>query len=313
MRSLSCCNANLPIADATEELDAPAQVWQPSSTRRPSTMEQSPCASSAKRTPGQKGPVRGTFEDNGDKVTAILDPSGKKLVLADPHLLGGVFAKRFGPSAPASPSVGFEEAMFGSSDSSQASGSPGPHATQSLNIDLMLPGLISGDHASTNGQATGLPEAFMPALHQNSFLNDLAPEIFDYDSGDAELNLNVDDLIAFDDDFDSDDINSPIGMDMPNSFSAPNTPLSHLNHMNVSAFRRNADPTYFNAAPHPTPLRNKFTTPLKRKQRFDKQDSPYNDAHYKGVTPVQRITYQEHSSSPAPSSSRIHKRRRTMF
>lgn len=276
-------------------------------------MEESTCASSAKRILGQKGPVRGTFEDNGDKVTAILDPTGKKLVLSDPHLLGGVFAKRFGPSAPASPSVGFEEAMFGSTESSQASDSPRLQNGQPLNIDLMLSGLTSGLHASTDGQAIGLPEAFMPTLHQNSFLNDLAPDVFDYDSGDAELNLNVDDLIAFDDDFDSDDINSPINTTLPNSFSAPNTPLSHLTHLNVSAFRRNADPTYFNAAPQPTPLRNKFTTPLKRKRRFDKQDSPYNDAHYKGVTPVQRITYQEHASSPAPAFSPMHKRRRTMF
>lgn len=298
----------------TEELDAPAEVWQPATARRPSITEHSPCVSSSRRTPGQRGPVRGTFEDNGDKVTAILDHTGKKLVLADPHLLGGIFAKRFGPSAPASPSMGFEEAVFGSSDSSQASNSPQPQNPQLFGLDLMLPGLTSGDHATTNGQATGLPEAFMPTLsQQSSFLNDLAPEIFDYDSGDAEMKLNIDDLVAFDNDVDSDDMRSPLGKSMLNSFSAPNTPLPHLNHMNVSAFRRNAESSYFQTLPLPTPLRNKLMTPLKRKRPSHKQDSPYDDAHYKGVTPVQRITYQEHTTSPAPSSPRIHKRRKTMF
>lgn len=304
-------------ADATEELPAPAETWQSAnSSRKNSTTEKATQSStpSPKRTTGQRGPIRGTFLDNGEKVTAILDPTGTRLVIQDPHLLGGVFARRFGPSVPASPSVDFSDAVFGESDSSQASGSPKPQSAQLSAVDPMFSGLTDGDNAAIDGQATGLPEAFIPA--NKSFLNDfISAEIFEDLDFDPEETLRIEDMIAFDGDDDEDAADSPM---LPSfsqdTMSAPNTPLpTHLNHLNITAFKRNTEPQTYFSSPRPDPLKHKFATPLKRKRKSGKFDSPYNDSHYNGVTPVQRITYHELSSSPAPSSSKMHKRRRTMF
>ena len=291
-----------------------------SSVRRLSRAESSPPAPVARRTPGQKGPVRGTFDDDGEKATAILDPSGKKLLFSDAHLIGGVFARKYGPSLPASPSNSFASAVLNESDSSQASGSPPPQTAQPLpTVDLMLSGLTSGEHASTDGQATGLPEAFMPA--DTSFLNKyVTTDLFGgEDDTNPDGKLQLEDMIVFDMDANGNESNpgSPMATSfLPDSFSAPSTPvlgasLAHLNHMNVTAFKRKAEPHYFDD-PLPTPMRNRFATPPKRKRRSTRYDSPYNNAHYQGVTPVQRITQYDHSSSPAPSLY-MHKRRKTIL
>lgn len=306
--------ANLVIADATVELAAPAQARR-STTNRDKNVESLP-PMPTRRPVGQKGPVRGTFEDDGDKVTAVLDSTGKKLLLSDPHLLGGVFARRFGPSVPGSPSVGFSEAVFGDSDTSEASLSPRPSSAQPI-LDLMLPGLTSGEHASMNGNAIGLPEAFMP--RDASFLNEMCPRVFDEeDTNDPEDMLRIQDMITFDGDNESEDLDYRPSFP---SLSAPSTPLAHLNNMNVSAFKRKGESTYMPHSSNLTALINKHlmspseSTP-KRKRRADRYSSPYKDAHYNGVTPVQRMAYQEHPSSPAPapsSSARSHKRRKTMM
>lgn len=306
-------SANLTIADATVELAAPAQAWRSTSNREKNNVESIPPVPT-RRPVGQKGPIRGTFEDSGDKVTAILDSTGKKLLLSDPHLLGGVFARRYGPSVPGSPSVGFSEAVFGDSDSSEASLSPRPSSAQPI-LDLMLPGLTSGEHASMNGHAIGLPETFMP--HDSSFLNELCPKVFDEDdTNDPEDMLRIQDMITFDADNESED---PDYRPSFPSISAPSTPLAHLNNMNVSAFKRKTESMYMPRSSNLTALINKHLmsppeSSPKRKRRPDRYASPYKDAHYHGVTPVQRMAYQEHPSSPAPSSSaHAHKRRKTMF
>lgn len=311
-QSTSIC-ANLATADATVELEAPAKAWRSTANREKNNVESTPPLPT-RRPAGQKGPIRGTFEDSGDKVTAILDSTGKKLLLSDPHLLGGVFARRFGPSVPGSPSVGFSEAVFGESDTSEASLSPRPSSAQPI-LDLMLPGLTSGEHASINGHAIGLPEAFMP--HDSSFLNEMCPRVFDDDTNDPEESLRIQDMITFDGDNDSED---PDYRSSFPSISAPSTPLAHLNNMNVSAFKRKGETTYMPRSSNLTALINKHlmspseSSPLKRKRKSDRYSSPYKDAHYQGVTPVQRMAYQEHPSSPAPhSSAHGHKRRKTMF
>lgn len=237
-------------------------------------------------------------------------------MLSDPHLLGGVFARRFGPSAPASPSIGFSDAVLGETDSSQASASPRPHSAHTImNVDPMFSALNAGDHAAMNGQAIGFPEAFIPTKRKS--LNDfVSADIFDDDGPDPEQNLRIEDMIAFEGDEDTDNPESPcLPNFLPDSFSAPATPLPHLNHMNVTAFRRHADTSHFGSSAFPDPMKSKWATPLKRKRTASKFASPYNGAHYHGVTPVQRITYQEHelSSSPAPASARMHKRRKTIL
>lgn len=303
-------------SDATEELEAPAQAWQLSSVQRMARPETISLLPVAKRTPGQKGPTRGTFEDDGEKPSAILDSTGKKLLLQDSHLLGGVFARKYGPSVPTSPSNSFASAVLNESDSSgSVAESPNlqnvqPHPT----IDLMLAALNSGDQISADGQVSGLPEAFMPAnqaLLQQFIDEDAMGDDDDDDGPDGKLRLE--DMLVFEMENDDDSgLESPFSSFLPDSFSAPATPLPHLNGMNVTAFRRMADATnYFTGSRH-SPIKNKFATPLKRKRRSDRYDSPYNDAHYQGVTPVQRITFHEASSSPAPPSSRMHKRRKTI-
>lgn len=304
--------ANLLIADATVELAAPAKAWRSTANREKNDVESTPPLPT-RRPVGQKGPVRGTFEDSGDKVTAVLDSTGKKLLLSDPHLLGGVFARRFGPSVPGSPSVGFSEAVFGESDSSEASLSPRPSSAQPI-LDLMLPGLTSGQHSSVNGHAIGLPEAFMP--HDSSFLNEMCPKVFDDDeTNDPEEMLRIQDMITFDGDNESEDLDYRPSFPM----SAPSTPLAHLNNMNVSAFKRKAETTYMPRSSNLTALINKHLmspseSSPKRKRKSDRYSSPYKDAHYQGVTPVQRMAAHEHPSSPAPqSSAHSHKRRKTMW
>lgn len=246
-------------------------------------------------------------------MTAVLDPTGRKLLLSDPHLLGGVFARRFGPSVPASPSVSFSDAVFGESDSSQASASPRPQSAQLANFDHLLAGPAADTQVFDNRQATG---NLMPA--SSSFLNELVDgDIFNGESFDPEATLRIEDMIAFDGDTDDDEtMDSPI---VPNPFnahslSAPGTPLAHLNHFNVTAFKRNSEAVAFGSSP--APMKKKILSPLKRKRRSTRNDSPYNHSHYDGVTPVQRISALAHehelSSSPAPTS-RMHKRRKTIL
>lgn len=301
-------------SDATVELAAPAQAWRSTANHEKSNVESTPPMPTRKPA-GQKGPVRGTFEDSGDKVTAILDSTGKKLLLSDPHLLGGIFARRFGPSVPGSPGVSFEEAVFGESDSSEPSQSPVPLPAQPI-MDLMLPGLTSGEHISMDGHAIGFPEAFMP--HDPSFLNEMCPRVFDDDddANDPEKMLRIQDMITFDGDNESED--HDYRPSFP-SMSAPSTPLAHLNNMNVSAFKRKAESTYMSRSSNLTALINKHImspseSSSKRKRKSNRYSSPYKDAHYQGVTPVQRMAYHEHPSSPAPqSSAHGHKRRKTMY
>lgn len=266
-----------------------------------------------KRSPGQKGPVRGTFIDDGDKVTAILDPTGKKLLLSDPHLLGGVFARRYGPSAPASPTHDFAEAVFGSTSASTSHASDSeetrPQSRAFSSTNLMSPTILQTDSN---------PDAFAnAAMSLNDFISQ---DLFSADDVDPEeAKLSIDDMIVVDSDSDT-DADHPFVSSFRDAFSTPNTPLAHLTTMNVTAFRQqHAGGSHFASpsAPHTAPLRNKFMTPLKRKKRDRKHDSPYNDAHYQGVTPVQRVSYTDHadlSSSPAPSRmlKMGHKRRKTL-
>ena len=278
------------------------------------------------RTPGQKGPVRGTFEDDGEKATAILDSSGKKLVFWDAHLIGGVFARKYGgPSAPASRSNSFASAVLNETDSSHASMSPQPPiaspptALPMLNADLILSSPTSGEPAAMDGQAIPLPESFTSAdisfLNQYTTPDDIS---LDYDIA-PDGNLRLSDIIAMGTDTDGDESNSETPMAaslLPSSMSAPSTPivpLAHLNHMNVSAFKRKAEPHLLDTLP--SPMRNSFVTPLKRKRRSTRYEAPYSNPLYEGVTPVQRVSCNDFpsSSSPVPSTSHTHKRRKTIL
>lgn len=310
--------ANPKTADATEELEEPAQAWQMSSTVREQGQELEESPSSSKRSP-HKGPIRGTFEDDGDKVTAILDSTGRKLLLQDPHLLGGVFARKYGPSAPASPSNSFSSAVLEDSDDDASVAEPPVQHPLDLSLAVM-----NSQHQSFNEQ--DLPADFM--LAKQSLLSDfIVADALQEDGKGPDGDLNFEDLISVGSSNDDDDIPSPsFHAFIPPSSSAPGTPLGHLNHLNVTAFKRKSESrTYGIGTPFPpmlnqfslpdqcsSPLRAKHVTPMKRKRRIDKHESPYNHSHYDGVTPVQRVAHHEYESSPAPSTARMHKRRRTL-
>lgn len=200
--------------------------------------------------------------------------------------------------------------MFGETDSSQ--GSQNGDAIPAEGLDLMLSGLNS----SSNGQAVGLPEAFIPTQAprrpSQDQMNAIASNFLDFpDDESGEMDMNLDDMISFGNDSDDESPTSPIFMpddlDLLNSGSA----LSHLNNMNVTAFRRNADPTFATQSLPPTPIRGHFARPRVNRKRRSENDSPYNHSHYQGVTPVQRITDNNPlHGSPTPVNS--HKRRKTI-
>ena len=273
---------------------------------------------SSRRSPIHKGPIRGTFEDDGDKVTAILDPTGRKLLLQDPHLLGGVFARKYGPSAPASPSNSFTSAVLEDSDD-DASITESPAQPHPLDISLAV---MNSQHQSTNEDFSS---DFM--LAKSSLLSDfIVADALHEDGKGPDGDLNFEDLISVGSTNEDEEMPLPATHAFPPSSSAPGTPLSHLNHLNVTAFKRRTEQRSFGIGmpfppmlgqfsiddPCSSPLRAKHITPLKRKRRVDKHESPYNHSHYDGVTPVQRVAHHEYESSPAPSTSRMHKRRRTL-
>lgn len=316
------------IADATEELADPETAWRIHRNDEHSHVQEPPpdTPPTAKRSSGLKFPVMGTFIDDGAKPSAILDSTGTKLIISDPHLLGGVFARRYGPSVPTSPSVGFTEAVFGSDQSSEE------YRPQSQPMPDTVPLDIAGDSsADVNVPVSNLLHSILTTapfrpLTQDSSLNDfLSRDIFDDDQeSDPENQLNFEDMIVSGHASDSEavePVRSPLHQQSHHNLtrSMPGSPLSHLHNIPVTAFRQHAQLRHFPDAPEVVPLRNALTTPLKRKRRNHRHDSPYKDPHYKGVTPVQRISYAEHaelSSSPIPTyrlQNMGHKRRKTIL
>ncbi|KAK4939680.1 hypothetical protein LTR10_020070 [Elasticomyces elasticus] len=286
-----------------------------------------PAKKSARKAPRRRGPPRGIFIDEGDKTSGILDPSGKIILMTNPHLLGDEFAKRYGASATSSPDVGFAELIEDSDAGDRESaadviGVPG--------ADIMLASLNSAVNDPSNlGQAIGPLEAFYPS---NSFVfgdyaidPDDLEENFQPDEDIGEDVIDLHDVIKFDDETDDSDApTSPMFMPPSHELSGlgnVNNEFAYLNNNNVTAFRRNADPTF--AALNNTPrfqrdmdaFSSPFSTPAPSRRKRKNHASPYTSSHYKGVTPVQRMwdpnppnpTTPE-TSTPAPS-----KRRRVMI
>lgn len=315
-------------ADATEELADPETAWRIHRDNEHShPQEPAPNTPPAvKRSSGLKFPVMGTFTDDGAKPSAILDSTGTKLIISDPHLLGGVFARRYGPSVPTSPSVGFAEAVFGSdqsSDECRPQSQPLPDTAPLSIADHLAEDANIPVTSLSHGTLMGAPLR-NPA--QECSLNDfLSRDIFDDDQeSDPENHLNFEDMIVSSHASDSEIVDaagSPLHQRAPHNTtrSMPGSPLSHLHNIPVTAFRQHAQLRHFPEAPEVVPLRSALTTPLKRKRRNHRHDSPYKDPHYKGVTPVQRISYAEHaelSSSPIPAyqfHNMGHKRRKTIL
>lgn len=231
------------------------------------------------------------------------------LIITNPSSLGEQFARRYAASAPQSPIVSFAEAVF-DDNASQASRDTGV-----LGHDPMFSSLNTVANAASNGQVEGPPYAFFPQSSNYALALDMDD---DFDGSEyAELSpgeaaMNIDDVIQWDSDSD-DEPTSPFVLSGNPSATLHSSDLAHLNNNNIMSFRRNADPTF--AALQSSPLAShygKYNTPKSRsKKRKARTDSPYNNAHYKGVTPVQRMTRLESplaDGSPGPST----KRRRLM-
>jgi len=284
-----------------------------------------PSKKSSKKTPRRRGPPRGIFIDEGDKTSGILDSTGKIILMTNPHLLGEEFARRYGASQTSSPDVGFAELI----DESDTGGEPGG-ATDGMapGTDIMLASLNSAlNDPAYRGQATGPLEAFYPAdsivIGDYAFDPDELEENFQPDRELGEDVINLEDVIKFDDDSDDESDaallpTSPLFMQSNREVSAVsniNHHFSHLTNINVTAFRRNADPSFAALSNVPSfrdldLLSASMATPSPRRKRKSHHASPYTSSHYQGVTPVQRMT--DPNQARTPDSTGPSKRRRIM-
>lgn len=277
----------------------------------------SPSPKLAKKTSQRKGPPRGVFIDEGDKASGILDPTGRIMLITHPHLLGEEFARRYGNSASNSPSLGFEELIDGSEvgDTIELGG-----VNPAVGTDIMLASLNSSTADPANsGQAIGPQEAFYPATGFQ--IGDYSFDTDDFDGrfpDDPELGedvINMDDVIKFDDDSDdSDEATSPIFMPPARHLTdlgkMTSSEFSHLTNNNITAFRRNAQPTYATLNETPFSQLSEFSTPARSSRKRKANDSPYTSSHYNGVTPLQRM--RDPNPPSTPDSAVRPKRRRLM-
>ncbi|KAK6379378.1 hypothetical protein LTS17_006296 [Exophiala oligosperma] len=316
-------------SDLTDDC-LPTQPRQPTQhdiePQKGSSPSTSPSAKKAsKKTPRRRGPPRGIFIDDGNKTSGILDPSGKIILMTNPHLLGEEFARRYGASQTSSPDIGFaeliEDSDAGDADTSNAGvlGAPG--------ADIMLASLNSAINDPANlGQAIGPLEAFYP--NPNFVLGDFAIDPDDLEENfrpiveTGEDVMDLRDVIKFDDETDDSDApTSPIFMPPKLELSASGevrnqaSPFSN----NIMAFRRDAEARFavLDNTPklrgHVELFNSPFATPTPNKRRRKNHASPYTSSHYKGVTPVQRMWDPTQPQTPEASTPTASKRRKVMI
>ncbi|ETN36637.1 uncharacterized protein HMPREF1541_08915 [Cyphellophora europaea CBS 101466] len=286
-----CLPPEAQLQDDDEE-----EIERPHSPPTPGT--------AAKQKAECKGPPRGIFIDEGTKTTGILDKTGKIMIITHPHLLGDEFARRYGNSTASSPAVGFEDLL---SESDFAEDPNYSNITPASEMDMML---NNGNSIDVNGIVTGTQEAFYPpGFNLGDFAEDFE---LDLDVGDdlGEDVIKLDDVIQFDDE--SDDSEAPTSP----FFMTPRAPAQ--NHIfapsasTVTAFRRHQDsfkttPSFSRFSELSSPA--SAINPRKRKSTIE---SPYASEHYKGVTPVQRMTNSGNTMPSTPDTVRP-KRQRLMM
>lgn len=265
-------------------------------------LSESPPSSPEKKRHKLRGPPRGIFEVEKDHVFGISDPDGKKLVFYPasgpdcPPWLARMtdVANGAAESAPVSPARLLDEV-----DESEISSQPdGDLMLPDANMDLMITGFTSQEGTvNEQGQIIGRPEAFYPITDDGDFSG-----FFIDPDNEGDIHCDWGNFIDSGDE-DSDEETS-IAID-PHTPTAPKfTPLgndfSHLTNGNVTSFRNAADPAMraiTNAAsltPFHRPTTSMFQiptfhTPTSSHKRARSTDSPYEDAHYDGVTPVRRV------------------------
>lgn len=242
------------------------------------------------------------------------------MLITHPHLLGDEFVRRYNDSAASSPGNAFEEVINGSENAS----------TPELNdlalpvsVDVMLGNLNAS--RDVNGIISGPQETFMPSAlgsqgtwDTNRLYGDFGTDS-EYQSEGEDV-INIHDVIKFDDDSEDSDATTST----PPVFAAPRTPasagqhrhLSSLNSSTVTAFRRSADPNFTSLKTTPSYSRlTELSSPLAPGSRKRKYivESPYASPHYAGVTPVQRMSAQEHAQTiPSTPDTVRPKRQRLM-
>lgn len=281
-------------------------------TGTPSSPSASPKRKKGKKqkekTPRSKGPRAGTFIVDQDKPWGILDASGKRVIMlpapdSQRHDWLDEKLKR-AYDDPGNATLG---QLLDESDGSQTSSQDFIETTMEGKADIMLAGLNSHRHnAGPTGQATGPAEAFYPPTGYQVAGDYVVSQIeltrtfSDSDEGDIPMDLR--NFISFDDE-PSDDEDSPsspsVAINMPPVSELPgyavNNEFPHLNNRNVTAFRRNADPSQavLNTTPNFTNFsRSEASSPRphtpKSGQKRKASNLPYQSPIYQGVTPVQR-------------------------
>jgi hypothetical protein len=226
----------------------------------------------------------------------MLDKTGKIMLITHPHLLGDEFARRYGNSAASSPAAAFDELL---SESDFAETPNYSNITAASDMDVML---NHGNIIDANGIATGPQEAFFPlGFNPGDFADDIDFGLDEDDLG--EDVIKMDDVIKFDDDSDDSDGASA------SVFVTPKAPASRgmwaPSPANVTAFRRHQDsfkttPSFSRIADLSSP-QSALSGSRKRKATME---SPYASAHYKGVTPVQRMTNNGNAVPSTPDTVR---------
>ncbi|KAH7041913.1 hypothetical protein B0J12DRAFT_215376 [Macrophomina phaseolina] len=242
-----------------EDLPPPPTINKPSRVHRDSSSSAGSATpkpfprskrQSAAKSSKRKGPIKGFFTLDPRRAIAILDSSGKRMVLR-----------------PARVSNRDNQFWTASTASSTANNSPRSEL-QNLNgddsdfsdgntnfADIMLSGL-SGIYSSADGQdyPAGPPEAFYPFVGIDA---DGTMDFGDEDDDDMEDMLNVNDFIDFGNASDSDEADEtdvPTAANSPTKTHAGHTParpglsaahemsqkmLQHFDRANVNSFRRN--------------------------------------------------------------------------
>ncbi|KAJ5749233.1 uncharacterized protein N7511_010929 [Penicillium nucicola] len=248
-----------------EDLPPPATITHPRSLlRRDSSDSLAPVGDDkSDSVPRRRGPIMGTFVADPHKPVALVDCTGKHLVIIPAYASSRHdWLESAANSMPGTANTSPRQTTLHLVDESDTDALVSPHQTDfspmlASSANLMMTAL--GNDLTPGGQVMGPPEAFYPSQDftiDSSFEED--------EDDDPESALNVDDFIDFgngssdeDDDmdnqFDDEAQVSPMGPPSVKSIGArtptrksesqpPNNEERFLNHLDkgiVTAFRRN--------------------------------------------------------------------------
>ncbi|KAF4546615.1 ATP-dependent rna helicase drs1 [Lasiodiplodia theobromae] len=237
-----------------EDLPPPPTINKPSRVHRDSSSsagsatpkpfprsKRQPPAKSSKR----KGPIKGFFTLDPRRAIAILDSSGKRMVLRPARISNNQFWTASTASSTANNSPRSELQQLNGDDSDFSDGNTNF-------ADIMLSGIYGA--AGGLNYPIGPPEAFYPFVGIDA---DGTMEFDDEDDDDIEDMLDVNDFIDFGNQSDSDEADEtdvPTAANSPTKAHAGHTParaglsaahemsqrmLQHFDRANVNSFRRN--------------------------------------------------------------------------